>query len=84
MTDIAATVDDLTPDSFSRALGEAGTVGGARVVAAEPEVAGTGQMGLVARAKLTYEDPHAAGPASLIVKLASPDEGSRTIGRQGE
>jgi hypothetical protein len=37
-------------------------------------------MGLVVRATPTYAPADAAAPASLIVKLASEDEGSRSIG----
>jgi hypothetical protein len=44
------------------------------------ELIGTGQVGLVARARLEYDDPAPGGPASVVVKLPSPDAGSRQMG----
>ncbi|HEC08027.1 MAG TPA: DUF1679 domain-containing protein [Acidimicrobiales bacterium] len=50
---------------------------GARVVDVEPESVGTGQMGECLRYRLSWDRPEAGGPASVVVKLASPDETSR-------
>lgn len=65
---------DLTPQVLSGLL--ARVTGGAsiRSVAAEP--VGTGQMAVCLRLALTYE-PGGAGPASVVAKIPSPDEGSR-------
>ncbi len=78
---IADTLDDLTPDWFTAALRDRGTIGeGAVVRSVEAEPIGTGQVGLVARARLEYDDPRAGGPSSVVVKLPSPDAGSRQMG----
>jgi aminoglycoside/choline kinase family phosphotransferase len=83
MTEIADSIDELTPAWFTGALQDGGTiVRDAEVVAADTRVIGTGQLGFVALAELTYsaEDPAHAGPASVIVKLPSADAGSRQMG----
>lgn len=79
MTHIVDTVGDLTPEWFTAALREGGTIGdGVCVTSAKNELVGTGQLGLVARADLEYDAE--GGPDSLIVKLPSQDVGSRQLG----
>jgi hypothetical protein len=72
---IADTLEELTPEWFTGALrmGE-----GRSVTEVETEPIGTGQVGLVARARLEHDDPVA--PPSVVVKLPSPDAGSRQVG----
>jgi thiamine kinase-like enzyme len=41
---------------------------------------GTGQMSLTYRARMNYQDPERAGPASVVVKLAADDDTSRSTG----
>jgi Phosphotransferase enzyme family len=80
MTRIVDTTKELTPEWLTAVLRGSGTLGtGQEVVAVKTEVIGTGQVGFVARVQLNY-DRAAAGPASLIVKLPSADEGSRQMG----
>ena len=75
---IADTVADLTPGWFTATLREGGTIAESdTVTSAEAEPVGTGQVGLVALARLTYEGPTTDAPSTLIVKLPSPDAGSR-------
>ncbi|OHV05454.1 phosphotransferase [Mycobacterium talmoniae] len=79
MTHIVDTVGDLTPEWFTGALREGGTIGaGVSVTSAKTELVGTGQLGLVARADLEYDAE--GGPPSLIVKLPSQDASSRQLG----
>jgi hypothetical protein len=76
---IADTVEELTPEWFTGALREGGTIGpDVTVTGAGSELVGTGQLGLVVRSDLTYDG--APGPSSLIVKLPSRDAGSRQLG----
>jgi hypothetical protein len=75
---IADTVADLTPDWFTVALREGGTIADdAAVASVEAEPLGTGQVGLVVLARLGYDEPAAGAPSTLVVKLPSPDAGSR-------
>jgi hypothetical protein len=75
---IADTVADLTPGWFTATLRESGTIAeGDAVISAEAEPFGTGQVGLVVHARLAYDDPAADAPSTLVVKLPSPDAGSR-------
>jgi hypothetical protein len=75
---IADTVADLTPSWFTAALTESGTIAaGDAVASVDAEPIGTGQVGLVALARLDYDDSAADGPSTLVVKLPSPDAGSR-------
>ncbi|MEZ0366076.1 phosphotransferase [Mycobacterium sp. pUA109] len=79
MTHIVDTVGDLTPEWFTGALCEGGTIGEeVSVTSAKTELVGTGQLGLVVRADLEYDAE--GGPASLIVKLPSQDASSRHLG----
>jgi aminoglycoside/choline kinase family phosphotransferase len=75
---IADTVADLTPSWFTAALREGGTIADCdAVTSVEAEPIGTGQVGLVALARLQYGDSAADAPSRLVVKLPSPDAGSR-------
>ncbi|MFE9750152.1 phosphotransferase [Saccharothrix saharensis] len=77
---IAETPDDLTPEWFTEVLRAGGTIGAdAGVTSVDVQQIGTGQLGAVTRAALEY-DHTAAGPASLVIKLPSSDEGSRGMG----
>jgi aminoglycoside phosphotransferase (APT) family kinase protein len=74
---IADTAADLTPSWFTAALREGGTIAvGDAVTSVEAEPIGTGQVGLVVLARLGYDDS-AQAPSALVVKLPSPDGGSR-------
>jgi hypothetical protein len=78
MTALADTVADLTPSWFTAALRESGTIAGdVAVTSVQAEPIGTGQVGLVALARLAYDGAAADAPPTLIVKLPSPDAGSR-------
>jgi len=78
---IADTIGDLTPEWFTEVLREGGTIARhRRVTGVQTELIGTGQVGLVARAVLEYGDPGDGEPSSLVVKLPSPDPGSRQMG----
>jgi hypothetical protein len=80
MTPIVDTTNELTPEWFTEVLRGNGTLGADdSVVVVDATVIGTGQVGFVVRAQLGY-DGAASGPASLIVKLPSTDEGSRQMG----
>jgi hypothetical protein len=72
VTEIADSIEQLTPEWFSSALGRPVTD-----VRAEPF--GTGQVGLVVRAELEYARDDDGAPSSLVVKLPSPDPGSRQM-----
>jgi len=75
---IADTVADLTPSWFTAALREGRTIAeGDAVTSAETEAIGTGQVGLVVLAHLSYNNAAADAPSTLVVKLPSPDAGSR-------
>lgn len=76
---IAETFEDLTPDWFTYALRAGGTIGAdASVTSVDVHHIGTGQLGSVTLAKLEYDG--ATDPASLVVKQASRDAGSRGMG----
>lgn len=79
MAEIVDAVEDLTAQWFTDALREGGSIGAdVEVASVQSAPIGTGQLGLVARAKLEYGA--ATGPTSLIVKLPSLDPGSRQLG----
>ena len=78
---IADTIADLTPEWFTEALRQPGTIAAhRRVTAVRTEPIGTGQVGLVVRAVLEYDHPGHGAPPSLVVKLPSADPGSRQMG----
>ncbi len=66
--------EDVTCDWLTQVMGP--EVGGS-VVSVAPEPVGTGQMGECVRFHLEWDRNGASGPASVVVKLASPDETSR-------
>jgi aminoglycoside phosphotransferase (APT) family kinase protein len=79
-TPIVDTIDDLTPDWFTGALREGGTIGDdASVSAATSTLLGTGQVGMVVRSELRYDGAH-AGPDSVVVKLPAEDPVRRQTG----
>jgi Phosphotransferase enzyme family len=81
MAEITDTIDELTPAWFTSALREGGTIDQQTSVhAAECRRFGVGgQLATVIKAKLTYSGGP-AGPASVIVKQSSTDQGSRQMG----
>src|SRR6516225_2708914 len=80
MMRIVDRTDDLTPEWFTEVLRSGGTLGAQDSVASvDATVIGTGQVGFVVRAQLGYNGA-SAGPASLVVKLPSTDDGSRQMG----
>src|SRR5438128_1301328 len=80
MTSIARTPDDLTAPWCTDMLLNAGRISDTRVTDVEVEVVGTGQLGSLVRARLGYDAPAPDAPASVVVKLASTDDGSRAMG----
>ena len=75
------TLDAVTPQWLTQVLQADGVIGDAVVIAFEgrPLGAGVGFMSSMQRLTLTYSDPGCGGPRNLIVKLTSPDPGSRQI-----
>ena len=75
------TLDAVTPQWLTQVLQADGVIGDAVVIAFEgrPLGAGVGFMSSMQRLTLTYSDPGCGGPGNLIVKLTSPDPGSRQI-----
>src|ERR1700693_3507831 len=71
---LARTIGDVDAPWLAAALG----TGPVSSLAVEP--VGTGQMSQTYRVRLEYEDQERAGPSSVIVKLASSDETSRSTG----
>ncbi|HEX6388585.1 MAG TPA: phosphotransferase [Solirubrobacteraceae bacterium] len=70
---IADRPEELTPEWFTAVLGRP-------VAAVDAAPIGTGQVGLVLRAELTYDgDASPPAPSSLVVKIPSPDPGSRQM-----
>lgn len=63
---------DLTPEWLTAAMGVAGTV-----TSVDPSPVGTGQVADSIRLRLTW-DPPGAGPASVVVKVTSSSETSRS------
>ncbi|TKJ20010.1 aminoglycoside phosphotransferase family protein [Blastococcus sp. CCUG 61487] len=76
MLSIADTPEALTPEWLTEALTASGCLSGARVVTADVQPLGTGQMCDSVRIRLAYDDAD-AGPPSLVAKLPAADEGSR-------
>jgi hypothetical protein len=78
---IVDSLEELTPEWFTAALREGGTLqDGAAVTSLEARFIGTGQLGAVALAELEYDGEGTDTRSSLIVKLPSRDEGSRQLG----
>jgi hypothetical protein len=80
MTSIARTPDDLTAAWCTDMLRNAGRIPEAKVTDVAVEVVGTGQLGSLVRARLSYDTPTSDAPPSVMVKLASTDDGSRAMG----
>jgi hypothetical protein len=80
MTSIARTADALTAEWMTQALRVAGVIREAAVTSLQTTVIGTGQLGQVVRAELTYDRDEPGAPAALVVKLASANETSRATG----
>jgi aminoglycoside phosphotransferase (APT) family kinase protein len=79
MTVIADTIAELTPQWFTDALRESGTIDAqTAVTAADCVPVGVGQTAALVRAHLAYEGA-AGGPPSVIVKQPSTDEGRRGL-----
>ncbi len=73
--------EDVTPDWLTAVLRAAGALGpDGSVAGADFTPIGTGQMADCQRVALTYRGP--PGPASVVVKLTSPDPSSRASGVQ--
>ena len=68
--------EDLTNEWLRGALSTS------RIEAFHVEPIGTGQMSESRRVVLEYSDAAAAGPASVVLKTASADENSRSVGVQ--
>jgi hypothetical protein len=78
---IVDTVDAITPAWFTAVLREGTTAPAShRVISVDTEVIGTGTVGYVVRAQVEYDPATDSLPRSFIVKLSSPDAGSRQIG----
>ena len=73
--EVLRTVDELGVPWLAAVL-ESGEIAG---FSATP--IGTGQMSQSHRVAITYADPDDAGPASVVVKLASEDPSSRATGQ---
>jgi len=80
MVCIARTPGDLTAAWFTDMLRSAGHIADTKVDAVDNEVVGTGQLGSLVRSTLSYDAPLPEAPGSVMVKLASTDEGSRAMG----
>jgi aminoglycoside phosphotransferase (APT) family kinase protein len=79
MTVIADTIAELTPQWFTDALRESGTIDASTAVTAADCVPfGVGQTASLVRACLTFEGT-ADGPPSVIVKQPSTDDGRRSL-----
>jgi aminoglycoside phosphotransferase (APT) family kinase protein len=79
MTVIADTIAELTPQWFTDALRESGTIdANTSVSAADCVPFGVGQTASLVRARLNFQGA-AGGPASVIVKQPSTDEGRRGL-----
>jgi hypothetical protein len=79
---IVDTIEDLTPEWLTAALREGGTIPeGRSVTSVSAELIGTGQVGLVVLAQLEHDDQSVGAPGSVVVKLPSPDSGSRQMGQ---
>lgn len=81
MLEIAKCITDLDTTWFKHLLTDLGNHDAAnKLTSVEAKAIGTGQMGFVAKANLHYESSSEQAPASLIIKLSSPDENARQTG----
>jgi Phosphotransferase enzyme family len=82
MSVIIDTPQELTPEWFTGALREAGTLGDhAEVKTATNRVIGNGQVGAIVQSELEYSSSTSGSPDSAIVKLPSTDAASRALGK---
>ena len=72
-------LDDFTAELVNEALERSGTGGGVDEVNVEPIGAGDGFLGELARLHLGY-DRRGGGPASLVAKIPTSDEGLKPLG----
>jgi hypothetical protein len=80
-TTIVDTPEELTAEWFTSALREGGTLSETGAVSdARSELIGTGQVGMVVRTELSYDGDAGDAPASVVVKLASKEDGARGVG----
>jgi hypothetical protein len=80
-TAIVDTMEELTPEWFTGALREGGTIPvEASISAVRSELIGTGQVGMVVRSELEYEGDVVGAPSSVVVKLPSAKESNRQVG----
>lgn len=80
---LPTTPDELTAAWLTAALVRSGEMQAGRQVrdvTHERIAEGVGFIGLNVRVHLEYDAAYGAGPATLIAKFPSPDEGSRAIG----
>jgi hypothetical protein len=78
---IVDTIEELTPEWFTGALNDGGTLGAdASVSAVRSELIGTGQVGMVVRCELDYEGDAGEAPSAVVVKLPSAEPGNRQVG----
>lgn len=81
MAGIVDTIEELTPEWFTGALREGGTLApAAAVTAARSELIGTGQVGMVVRSELEYGGERDGAPDSVVVKLPSTEQSNRQVG----
>lgn len=80
-TAIVDTIEELTPEWFTGALREGGSIPpDATVTEVRSKLIGTGQVGMVVRSELTFGGAPEGAPASVVVKLPATDEGNRQVG----
>lgn len=77
---IAARPEAVTPEWLTAALGAAGVLDGAKVVAVTAKAVGNGLVGDSVRYALTFDRPAPAAPQSVVGKFAAADEQSRQSG----
>ena len=79
MVSIAYCAEQITPQWLTKALREAGHLTNGKVTAETHEIVGTGKMGDNLRFRLVYDGDYGA-PQTLVAKLPSSDENTRSIG----
>lgn len=78
---LARSSDDLDAKWFTQLLSETSRLCEENhVTYCDVDAIGTGQMGYVVKASLQYASPDPSLPASLIIKLSSPNEQARQTG----
>jgi aminoglycoside phosphotransferase (APT) family kinase protein len=81
-TSVPRTLNQITPDWLTRILRRDGCIGRSAVntIAVEGIGAEVGFLDVLARLRLTYDQPEGNAPASVVVKLPAPDGIYRRIG----